>query len=74
MLYCNVHIDPIPYFIMPIYNQVINAMKSNPNLPISSKNEEQIEKFIDIHDKRFTIFKNLCESQLAWNISDENLN
>ena len=59
---------------MPIYGQITNTMKSNPNLYISSKNEEQIEKFIVMHDKRITIFKNLCENQLAWNVSDENLN
>ena len=44
------------------------------NQTLISKNEEQIEKFIAIHDKKITIFKNLCENQLSWNVSDENIN
>ena len=67
-------IDPISNFIMSIYGQIVNAMKLNPDLPISSKSVDQIEKFITMHDKRFPIFKNLCKNQLAWNASDENLN
>ena len=73
LTYCNEQdIDPTQNAITLVHGQVIKAAKSNPHLGISIKNEEQIEKFIAMHDKRMNVFKTLCKNQLLWNASDEN--
>ena len=67
-------IEPVVNSIIHMYSQIMQAVKSNPSLPISSKSSEQIHKCISRHDKLMSIFRNLCESQLTWNLCNEDMN
>lgn len=52
-----------------IYMQVMSAVKNE--IPLCPRNVNDIEQFLEIHQKIVTNFKLLCKMQLEWNLSME---